>query len=55
MRFTMYIYIWHGIDDTVIQDILYTYMNTYITYIYIYILYQFEICSVILNLFLLTY
>ena len=37
MRFTMYIYIWHGIDDTVIQDILYTYMNTYITYIYIYI------------------
>ena len=37
MRFTMYIYIWHGIDDTVIQDILYTYMNTYITYVYIYI------------------
>ena len=32
----MYICIWHGIDDTGIQDILYTYMNTW--YIYIYIL-----------------
>ena len=37
----MFIYLWHGIDDTVIQDILYalyTYMNTWYIYnIYIYI------------------
>ena len=46
--YILYIYIWYGIDDTGIQDILYTYI-VYILYIYILYIYICNNCWYIWN------
>ena len=56
MRYMIYIFIWHGIADTGIRDILYTYaVQIYMVFNTAQFCISFEKCSIILNLFLLTY